>query len=291
MNKLNKIKGDICLAPYTTFKIGGEAKHFFMAKSKQDLIDALSWSREQNLPYFILGGGSNVLISDRGFDGLVIYIQNSGFEIKDTNISAGAGASLSQLVKGSINAGLTGLEWAAGIPGTVGGAVRGNAGAFGSSMADIVSGVESLKLPELKVVNYNSGKLDFGYKHSVFKNCRDIISTVELRLGKGNIKEIKKKIEEHLNYREQHQPLNYPSAGCIFKNPPGKSAGRLIEQAELKGAKIGGAMISKKHANFIVNSNNAKAADIKKLIDVCKQRVNTKFAVNLNEEIEYVGKF
>ncbi len=291
MNKLNGIKTNISLASYATFKIGGEAKYFFTADSKQKLINAVQWVQNQNLPYFILGGGSNILVSDNGFPGLVIYIQNSGFEVKNNKIYAGAGAMLTDLGEAAVSNGLTGLEWAAGIPGTVGGAVRGNAGAFGSSMADIVSSIESLKLPELEIVNYELKELDFEYKHSAFKDRRDIIWSVELKLKPGNKKESKNKIKQYLDYRQQSQPLDCPSAGCVFKNSPGKSAGQLIEQAGLKGVKIGGAMVSKKHANFIINRGNAKATDVKKLINLCKQKVKQEFNIMLEEEIEYVGEF
>lgn len=249
---INNIKKNILLAPYTTFKIGGKAKYFYEAKNREDLIKAIKWAKAaKGLPYFILGGGSNILISDKGFDGLVIKLSIGN-----------AGVLLSKLVDESIKAGLTGLEWAVGIPGTVGGAVKGNASAFGVSMSDIVKSV---------------------------KRYKDIILSVELELKKGNRKKSQKLIQEYLEYRKKSQPMEFPSAGCIFKNPEGDFAGRLIDQCGLKGTKIGKAMISKKHGNFIVNQGNAKAADVKKLIDLCKKKVKQKFGIELEEEIEYVG--
>jgi len=302
---INNFKKNIPLAPYTTFKIGGPAKYFFEAKNSGDLIKAVKSAKKAKVPFFILGGGSNILVSDKGFDGLVIKIQNtrlacpSGrragrqakYEIQDTRILADAGALLSKLVDESMKRGLIGLEWAAGIPGTAGGAVRGNVSAFGTSMSDVVKSVEALKMTELRIKNYESGECKFEYKESAFKHNKDIILSVELGLEKGDRKESKKKIEEYLAYRDKHQPLEYPSAGCVFKNPSGQHAGYLIEQCELKGKKIGNAMISKKHANFIVNIGNAKAKDVKKLIDLCKEKVKEKFKIKLEEEIEYLGEF
>jgi UDP-N-acetylmuramate dehydrogenase len=264
MKEFSGIRKNVPLAPYTTFKIGGKAKYFYEAKSKEDLVKAIKAAKEAGLPFFILGGGSNVLVSDKGFDGLVIKIQNTKYEIQDTRIVADAGVLLSKLVDESVKVGLTGLEWAAGIPGTVGGAVRGNANAFGVSMSDVVKNI---------------------------RNYEDIILSVELELKKGDREKSKKMIKEYLEYRDKRHPLEYPSAGCIFKNPEGDFAGRLIEQCGLKGKKEGGAMFSKKHGNFIVNLGNAKAKDVIKLINLCKKKVREKFRIELEEEIEYLGEF
>lgn len=253
LSKLQNIRKNISLEPYTTFKIGGKAKYFYIAKNNDDLVKVIKCAKKANLPYFILGGGSNVLVSDKGFNGLVIKLS-----------FANAGVLLSKLVDESIKAGLTGLEWAVGIPGTIGGAVKVNASAFGSSMSDIVKSV---------------------------KRYKDILLFVELELKRGDRKKSEKLIQKYLEYRKKSQPLEFPSAGCIFKNPKGDFAGRLIDQCGLKGTKEGRAMISEKHGNFIVNTGNAKASDVKKLIDLCKKKVKEKFGIELEEEIEYLGEF
>jgi len=257
-------KQNIPLAKHTTFKIGGKAKYFFIAKNTEDLIEAIKWAKNTNNPYFILGGGSNILVSDKGFDGLVIKVTSYKLRVTDYKIYADAGVLLKEIVDESVKAGLAGLEWAAGIPGTVGGAAKVNASAFGGSMNNVVKNIRKYK---------------------------DIILSVELELKKGDRKKSKKLIKEYLEYRNKNQPLEYPSAGCIFKNPSGQPAGYLIDQCGLKGTKIGKAMISKKHANFIVNLSGAKAEDVKKLIDLCKEKVKERFGVELEEEIEYLGEF
>ena len=274
MKEFSGIRKNVPLAPYTTFKIGGKAKYFYEAKSKEDLVKAIKAAKEADLPFFILGGGSNILISDKGFDGLVIKLQATSYKLPQprqakrggqaTKIVADAGVLLSKLVDESVRAGLTGLDWVVGIPGTVGGAVRGNAGAFGVSMSDIVK----------NIINYE-----------------DVILSVELELKKGDREKSKKMIKEYLEYRDKRHPLEYPSAGCIFENPEGDFAGRLIEQCGLKGKKEGSAMISKKHGNFIVNLGNAKAKDVIKLINLCKEKVREKFRIELEKEIEYLGEF
>ncbi len=286
-----KMSKNILLAPYTTFKIGGPAKYFYETKNSKEIVEAIKMAKKAKMPYFILGGGSNILVSDRGFDGLVIRIYGSQLSINGNKIVADAGVLLSELVDNSVKAGLTGLEWAAGIPGTVGGAVRGNAGAFNGSMAGSVKRIQVLKIPELKVASYKPQDLRFEYKDSIFKHNKDVILSVELRLENGDNKKSKQIIKEHLVYRDKHQPLEFPSAGCVFKNPEDQHAGYLIEQCGLRGTKIGGAMISKKHGNFIINTGNAKASDVKKLIDLCREKVRNKFGINLEEEIEYLGEF
>ena len=290
LDKLQNIQKNVSLASYTTFKIGGKANYFYEAKKNENLIKAIKVAKKAQVPYFILGGGSNVLVSDSGFNGLVIRIQNTKYEIRDTTIRADAGVLLGKLVDESVKAGLTGLEWAVGIPGTVGGAVRGNVGAFGTSVADIVENVKVLKMPELRIMNYESRECKFGYRDSVFKHNKDIILSIKLELKKGNKETSKRAIEEHLAYRKKHQPL-LPSAGCIFKNTLDYSAGYLIEECGLKGKKIGKAMIFEKHGNFIVNTGNTKAGDVIELIKLCKEKVKEKLGIELKEEIEYLGEF
>jgi UDP-N-acetylmuramate dehydrogenase len=287
LNKLKGIKESVKLAPYTTFKIGGPAKYFYIAKTIDNLVKAVQIARELKISYFVLGGGSNILVSDKGFDGLVIKIKDLRPEIKDATITAGAGLALAKLVDASIKEGLTGLEWAIGIPGTVGGAVRNNAGAFGQNMGDMIESVRVLR--GFGPVKLNNKQCQFGYRDSIFKHNKDIILEVKLKLRKGDKKESKRLIGQYLSRRKETQPLKYPSAGCVFKNPAGYSAGQLIDKCGLKAKQIGGAQISQLHANFIINRGRAKARHVVELIEFIKQKVKDTFNIELEEEIEYVG--
>jgi len=289
------IRKNVFLKNYTTFKIGGPAKYFFVARTKENLITAILVAKKNNLPFFILGGGSNLLVSDKGYKGLIIKTKNSPKEslrlptgqAKLKNIYVEAGTLLAKVVLEATKNNLTGLEWTAGIPGTVGGAIRGNAGAFRRSMKDIVKEVEVYDIKNEKIIILKNKNCKFGYRDSIFKHKKNfIILSVIFRLKKGNSKRIKMKIKEFLNYRKETQPLNFPSAGSVFKNPAGFSAGELIEKCGLKGKRIGNVKISEKHANFIVNLGGGKAKNVKKLINLAKKRVKNKFGVVLEEEIQ-----
>jgi len=255
-----KIKKNVLLSKYTTFKIGGLAKYFCIANNKKDVIMAIKWAKEKKLPFFILGNGSNVLVVDKKYSGLVIK----------------TGKPLAHYV-------FKGLEWAAGIPGTIEGAVYGNAGAFGKSMKDAVKEVEVWDTKTEKIKIFKKKDCGFGYRESIFKKNKNlIILSVKIKSKKSNLK----KIKEYLNYKKQTQPLNLPSAGSVFKNPKGYFAAELIEKCGLKGKTIGRAQISKKHANFIVNLGGAKAKDVFTLIKIIKQKVKNKFGIILEEEIQ-----
>jgi len=283
-----KPEENVSLSRYTTFKIGGPAKYFFVAKNTDDLIEAVKFARDKKLSFFILGGGSNLLVSDQGFDGLVVKTENQGLELDKNTVKAEAGASLAKLVKLSIDSSLTGLEWAIGIPGTIAGAVRGNAGAFGKSISESIEKVEILN-GELEKVILTRSDCCFDYRESIFKKSRDIILSVELKLEKGDKEKSKRTIKEHLRQRLNKNPTGYPSAGCIFKNPKPLATGQMIDQCGLKGKKIGQAMISSKHTNFIVNLGDAKAEDVIGLIKMIKESVKRKFKIDLEEEVQYLG--
>lgn len=290
------VKKNVSLAQYTSFKIGGKAKYFFKAETKEDLLKAVAAANKFKLPFFILGGGNNLLVSDKGYRGLVINLQFLTFDFqkisnsKSLKILAGAGLPLSKIVNLSAEKSLTGLEWVAGIPGTIGGAIYGNAGAFGKSMKDIIKKVNVLDVEKSKIKTLKNKNCKFNYRESVFKKNKNlIIISAEFRLKKEAKKEIKKRIKEFLNYKKETQPLNFPSAGSIFKNPKGFSAGQLIEKCGLKGKKIGKAKFSEKHANFIVNLGKAKAKDVINLINLAKKSVKNKFKIILQEEIQYLG--
>jgi len=290
----NRILRDEPLARYTTFKIGGPAKYFYVAKNEKELVKAVLAARKFNTPYFILGGGGNILVSDNGFEGMVIKMQGVRCKVQGRRIVAEAGVLLKDLVKLSVENELTGLEWAAGIPGTAGGAILGNAGAFGGEISQVV---ESAKiLDESTVKELNSKECQFEYRNSVFKrNPNLIILSVEFSLKKGDKEKSESLINDYISRRKSTQPLEYPSAGCTFRNPPhnsqdkSKSAGALIEELGLKGKQIGGAKVSEKHANFIVNVGGAKAEDVIILISLIKQKIRGHFGIQMREEIRYVG--
>ena len=306
------LKENEILADYTTFKIGGPARYFYTAKEDKDFIKAIKLANKLNVPYFILGNGSNILVADQGFDGLVIKMKNGisfcDFKIIKDKIIAGAGVKLSMLTQASANAGLKGIEWASGIPGTIGGAVRGNAGAFDGQMADIVEKVIVLYDNERKILRKD--ELYFSYRNSIFKkNKKYVILSIGLKLEKGNKKDIKEKIKRILEKRHKISTPQYPTAGCVFKNPivkdkkiinefekdTGKKsfnkipAGYLIDRLDLKGKKIGNAVIGGKNANFILNTGNAAAKDVIMLISYIKQKVRENYHIQLEEEIELVG--
>lgn len=306
-----KLQNKVILANFTTFKIGGAAKYFIKAKNQKEIIDAVKWAKKRNLPFFVLGNGSNVLFSDDGFEGLVINVRCSKFEIRGKKIVAEAGCPLQKLVQETVKKSLAGLEWAAGIPGTLGGAIYGNAGAFSKEIKDVVEKVKILELKnyELRIKELKNKDCKFGYRESVFKKKKKlIILEATLKLKKGDKKELKEKVKEILKIRKEKQPLEYPSAGSVFKNVPLKEipkkiqkkfkdkikngflpAAVLIETAGLKGKKIGGAKISEKHANFIINIKNAKVKDILALINLIKRTVYQKFKIKLKEEIFLVS--
>lgn len=310
-NLLPDLREDIWLKDYTTFKIGGRAKYFFIAKDKEDLIRAIKTAKKMKLPFFVLSGGSNLLVSDKGYKGLVIKIQSGKYKIQGDKIYIEAGAKLCALVGISKGNSLTGLEWAAGIPGTVGGAIYGNAGAFGSCIADSVENITALNSNTLKTQVFNKKDCKFANKNSIFKlKTNLIIIGATFKLKKGNKKDIENKIKENLNYRKENHPLGYPSAGCAFKNwdkpitngkylaefPELKEFNKkgiiptayLIDKCGLKGKKIGGAQISEKHANFIINLGGAKASDVLRLIKLAKEKVKNKFGINLEEELQII---
>ena len=292
-----KFQENISLKDFTTYRIGGNAKYFFVAKTEEDLINTIKKARQDNLSFFLLGGGSNILFNDDGFDGLVIKLELNNIEEKDNIIYAGAGALLKETINLALEQELTGFEWATGIYGTVGGAVRGNAGAFGKFTSDITDKVKVLKIDSLETEEMDC--YDSGYRDSCFKRDKNlIILSASFKLKEGNKEHIQQEMDEILKYRDERHPLEYPSAGSVFKNVLYEDleieefkdlgfvpAGYLIEQAGLKGKKIGGAQISEKHANFIVNIDNAKAQDVKDLIDLIKKTVLEKYNVKMEEEI------
>ncbi len=309
-----EIKSNINLSTLTTFKIGGPAKYFCEVKNSKDLKEAISIAKELQKPYFILGNGSNLLVNDDGFDGLVIKIKNS--EIKNNDLGdffeiiVDAGVLLSQLLAKTLEIGAQGLEWATGIPGAIGGSIYGNAGAYGQSIGEAIEKVVALDPNTLEIKEFQKEGCNFSYRRSVFKSNGFIILSAQLKLKKGDSETSRKIILNYIEQRKNKIP-NYPSAGCIFKNIPLEKAslkslqkipseiikgnkipvGYLIEQCNLKGKKIGDAQISPLHANFIVNLGKAAAKEVYQLIKLCKQNVLEKYDIKLEEEIQYLGNF
>lgn len=309
-----RLKKGVKLGRYTTYKIGGPARYFFTAKNEEQIAGAVSWARRQSISYFILGGGSNILVSDKGFNGLVVKIQNTTYNMQHAKIEAGAGVNLPKLVRVTVDNGLKGIEWASGIPGTFGGAVRGNAGAFGGEIKDILTSVRFLdeKGNTRTISNKECG---FVYRGSIFKeNPEYVILSATLALEPGDKKALQKFSKDKIAYRASRHPLEYGSCGSVFKAidvndiPPRNfdayprfresikqdpfpvvPAACFIDEAGLKRYRIGGAMVSDKHPNFFVNYKQAKAEDVTKLIEYVKHTLSEKFGVAVEEEVQFVG--
>jgi UDP-N-acetylmuramate dehydrogenase len=323
MSKIT-IQKNIPLAPLTTFKIGGPARFFTEVKNETELLEALDFARENKVEIFLLGGGSNIIFSDNGFDGLVIKMQESnqdGLELNGEIIECWVGEKLSSVVSFAKENSLTGMEWAMGIPGTVGGAVRGNAGAPWGCMADGIESVCAINLENKEIVNYSCKDCKFAYRGSIFKSNKNfIIVSVSVRLQKGERGMIENKMQEISKTRSDNQPKGF-SSGSFFQNPvvsdkkliaefekdTGKKiadneslykqergevklpAGWLIEEAGFKGKKIGGVMVSEKHANFFLNDGTGTAEDVIILAGIIKQKLREGYGTQIKEEIMYVG--
>lgn len=289
-NQIGKCLENISLKEYTTYKVGGIANFMVYPKSIDKLILLLKYLKEKNIKFMVLGFGSNVLFSDNIYDGVIIKLDEfNNIDFDGTKVTCGCGASLIKVAMMSIRRGLAGLEFACGIPGSIGGAVYMNAGAYKSDMGYIVSKVKVLT-KDYKVITMVNKEMDFHYRTSFLKNNKDYICLeATLKLKKGNKEEIENIVSERKKRRLESQPLEYPSAGSVFRNPDGDFAGRLIEELGYKGLEKGGAQVSSKHANFIINKSNAKAKDIKELIEFIKYSVYDKYKIELKVEQEFVN--
>jgi UDP-N-acetylmuramate dehydrogenase len=280
---------DCPMAPYTTFRVGGKAEALCEVKDLAQLKELLAFASRENLPYLAVGKGSNILVKDRGLKGIALLLQGEleGVEEKGGTIHAGGGLGLSELVRFSHKRGLAGLEFLAGIPGTVGGAVAMNAGAWGKSTGDVVTVVETLTADGTRLAMKKS-ELPFGYRRAGLP-AGAVVVKAQFKGTPDRPEAIGERIRDYLERRKTGQPLEYPSAGSVFKNPPQDFAGRLIESVGLKGKRVGGAMISEKHANVIVNVGGASAEDILLLMDTARQRVREQTGIDLEPEIKVVG--
>ena len=289
LNSINcKINETMC--EHTTFKIGGPADFYVSPQNTEELSTVISKLRELSIPYFIIGKGSNLLVSDSGIEGAVICLSElDGISVDNDIITAGAGVTLAALCITAAKNSLSGLEFAYGIPGCVGGALYMNAGAYGGEMSNVAVSAECITVDgEIKTLDLN--QMQLGYRTSVFKSNNMIITAVKFRLKPGNQDEIRGLMDDFLCRRRDKQPLEFPSAGSTFKRPQGYFAGALIEKNQLKGTKIGGAMVSEKHAGFIINFNNAKCEDVKKLIAFVAEKVYKADNVRLEPEVIFVGR-
>lgn len=310
------IKENVLLSNYSNYKIGGPAKYFLMAKNSNELEKGLiEWHKisesfdANSKKIFILGKGTNVLFDDQGFDGLVIRYENEEITKTDSAVTAGAGATISDLNNFCIQNGLSGMEWSGGLPGTVGGAIFGNAGAFGGETKDNILKVKSLDILSHKIIERNNAECQFGYRQSIFKKNtqKEVILEAVFNLTPGDQAKIQEQIQEKIDYRLAKQPLDLPSAGSVFKNISLQSApeelkekfaakikndpfevipvAAILADADLFGLQVGGAKVSEKHPNFIVNTGSATANDVKNLIKKIQEIIKEKYEVELEPEI------
>lgn len=277
---------------HTTFKVGGEADIFVSPGSIEEAEEIIRLLCVKNEPFFILGNGSNVLVSDNGIKGVVICLEKGcdAIECKDGVITAQAGALLSAISKVARENGLKGLEFASGIPGSLGGAVFMNAGAYGGEMCQVIKSVKMIDLDTGNMVIFSAEDMKFGYRHSIAKEKRYAILEAKIILNEGDPEDILKTMNSLNQKRREKQPLEYPSAGSTFKRPEGYFAGKLIEDAGLSGYTVGGAQVSKKHCGFVINRGDATASDILQLIKDVRNTVNTKFGVDLQPEVCMLGE-
>lgn len=283
---LDTFKKDELLANHSTLGIGGPAKYFVEVKTAQDLLDVLKIAKQHHLKTFVLGRGSNCLFDDRGFNGIVILNKIDFFEQSGSTLHVGAGYNFSLLGTQTARLGLSGLEFASGIPGSVGGAVFMNAGANGKETCECLVSVDYVT-DELELVTLQRKDLAFSYRTSPFQKMSGVIVGATYCLRQEQ--EARQKQLEIISYRKKTQPLQEMSAGCIFRNPPSNSAGALIDQSGLKGIEIGDAKVSEIHANFLINKGHATAADFLKLIHNVKEKVKEKSGIDLESEVRYIS--
>jgi len=285
-------RSDIPLSGYTTFKIGGSAQWYAEPRNEDEILSAVRRAREENLPLLFLGRGSNLLVSDRGWPGLVISLARfSAIEWNGAAVTARAGVPLDAVAGESVRRGYAGMEELSGIPGSVGGAVVMNAGAFSQCIADTLERAVWLNIDECRVAEAPKSGLGFGYRASVLQKINAVVLSARFVLRPGKAPELEAARREMLEKRRDKQPLDLPNCGSVFKRPEGGYAGALIEQAGLKGLRNGNAEISSKHANFIVNLGGATAADVRHLIVLAQKRVYEKSGVLLEPEVVFAGEF
>ena len=277
---------------HTTFRVGGNADYFVMPQNAEEVKNIVALCKEADMPYYILGNGSNLLVGDKGYRGVIIqiYKEMNHIRIEDDKVFAQAGALLSRVGTATLEAELTGFEFAAGIPGTVGGAVVMNAGAYGGEMKDIIASATVLT-QDGDIITINKEDLELGYRTSVIAKKGYVVLEAEYQLQKGDKEAIRARMDELKVQRVTKQPLEYPSAGSTFKRPEGYFAGKLIQDAGLRGFQVGGAEVSEKHCGFVINKDQATAADIQELMRQVSDKVMQEFGVKLEPEVKTLGEF
>lgn len=280
------------MSQHTTFKIGGPADYFLMPDKGEDVGRVIKICKEKEIPYFILGNGSNLLVGDGGYRGAVIQIYRnmSSVTVEGNEITAQAGALLSAVAAAAKNASLTGFEFAGGIPGTIGGAVVMNAGAYGGEMKDVLTEVTVMNA-EGDIFTLPTEELELGYRTSIIKTAGYIVLEAKIRLKEGDPEVIRENMKDLTIRRTTKQPLEYPSAGSTFKRPEGYFAGKLIMDSGLAGYQVGGAQVSEKHCGFVINAGDATARDVRTLMDNVRDIVYKKYGVTLEPEVKFLGEF
>ena len=291
LNK-EKVYLDEPMKKHITFRVGGPADYFVTPSTVEEVKNIVALCKKENMPYYILGNGSNLLVGDKGYRGVMIqiYKEMSGIEVDGEIIRVQAGALLSRIGVAALEAELQGFEFAAGIPGTMGGAVVMNAGAYGGEMKDILVDATVLT-PEGEVLVLKNEDLELGYRTSVIAKKDYVVLEATVKLEKGNKEDIRGRMDELKVQRTTKQPLEYPSAGSTFKRPTGYFAGKLIQDAGLRGFQVGGAQVSEKHCGFVINKDNATAADVVELMKQVADKVHAEFGVTLEPEVKRIGEF
>ena len=290
MNNICEIIENASLINYNTYKLDTYTKYLAIPKSIDELINLLKYVNDKNIKYFIIGNGSNIILPDEKFDGVIISFKGlNKYEINNNEIIAEAGCMLPKVATDAINRSLKGLEWATAIPGTIGGSILGNAGAYLHEIMEVIKEIKVLD-KDFNVKTLTKNDITYGYRTTSLKEKRDyIILSATIELEPGNIEESKSIVQDRLKRRQESQPLEYPSAGSVFRNPDKENpAGKLIEEIGFKGKTVGGAQVSLKHANFIINIDNAKSSDIRKLIDIIKKEIKEKDNIDLICEQEII---
>lgn len=288
----NRVRENEPMSRHITFRVGGNADYYVTPDSEEEIQDVIALCKEFQVPYYVIGNGSNLLVGDKGYRGVILQIcrEMSSIQVDDQVISVQAGALLSKVGSAALEAGLTGFEFAAGIPGTVGGAVVMNAGAYGGEMKDILLDVTVLTSDgEVKVLDLE--ELELGYRTSVIPKMQYVVLSARFGLQKGDKEMIRATMNQLKEQRVSKQPLEYPSAGSTFKRPEGHFAGKLIQDAGLRGFQVGGAQISEKHCGFVINKEQATASDIVELMRQVSEKVWELFEVRLEPEVKFLGEF
>ena len=291
-----RIQYNVPMKNYTSFKIGGPAECLIKVQTIEEVQEILQIANQNNIPLTIIGNGSNILVSDKGIKGIVLKIDIKKLEIEEKEenqffITVGSGNKLGEIAPKFLQKEIQGFEFAAGIPGTIGGAIRMNAGAHGSEMKDIVKTISYIDKKDMKLYTISNKEANFQYRNSIFLNNQYIIVETTMQLGKGKQEEIQSKMQEYANFRKEKQPIEYPSAGSTFKRGSDFITAKLIDECGLKGYQIGGAQVSEKHAGFIINKENATAEDVIKLMKYVKEQVYHKFEKKIEAEIEIIGEW